>query len=95
MLSGKGSQRLSTGVPSASSTGSAAGVPADSLSDRSIEESPKGQLMALLSSPVIRRSPALTDRYYYNVFACFIFDFIIFMAPWWSLCRHSLATKVF
>ena len=94
MLSGKGSQRLSTGVPSASSTGSA-GVPADSLSDRSIEESPMGQLMALLSSPVIRRSPALTDRYYYNIFAYFIFDFIIFMAPQWSLCCHSLATKVF
>ena len=87
MLSGKGSQRLSTGVPSASSSGSA-GVPADASSDRSIEESPMGQLMALLSSPVIRRSPALTDRYYYNVFAYFIFDFIIFMAPWWSLCRH-------
>ncbi|KAF6040586.1 HUWE1 [Bugula neritina] len=57
---GKGVQRVSTSVStSASLPPSSADEPATSTS---IEESPLGQLMNLLSSSVIRRSPTLTDR---------------------------------
>ena len=55
---GKGVQRMSTSISSGHLT-----TADDSLSTTGVEESPLGQLMALLSSPVIRRSPTLTDRY--------------------------------
>ena len=55
---GKGVQRMSTSVSSGQLT---AGD--ETLAAAGVEESPLGQLMTLLSSPVIRRSPTLTDRY--------------------------------
>lgn len=55
---GKGVQRMSTSVSSGQLTPGEEGVAAGG-----VEESPLGQLMALLASPVIRRSPTLTDRY--------------------------------